>query len=492
MGYTTGWYLLFLFCCFFLFWIIPHNYRWIVIFAGNLIFVFFNSSAFQICSFIILNSIVYLCGIWIYKADLDRRKLRLWISLMVIIFPLVLIRLVKIVDIQALSMPLLTENHVSMAHLMPIGISFWTLEMITYLCDVASSKMVAYRNPLKLITFFSFFPTVISGPIERIGKLDLLNIVESTSYDSHRFEKALRSVLLGFFLKLMIADRAKIYVDAVFDNWRSCNILSLWIGAFLYSIQLYADFLGCMKIVGGSALFLGIELTENFKRPYFSESVAEFWRRWHVSLSNWLRDFVYIPLGGNRRGLLRQCVNLSIVFLIFGIWHGGGFTFIFWGALHALYQIVGLIVRQIRLLRSTGSIKFFRIILTNILITIAWVVFRSDTIEQAFGIIHRLVFGGANIEGCISFWELGLGIKQWILLILLILSMFVFGIIQERRANSMVIEKTQRKSNSRIAVAYDVPVAFRYGFYIVCAMIITIFGVYGYGFEAQDFIYSGF
>ena len=295
-------------------------------------------------------------------------------------------------------------------------------------------------------------------------------------------------VLWGFFLKLCVADKAGIVVDAVFDSYPTYQGMYVLLAGVLYSFQLYADFLACTSFAQGIAALFGIELVDNFYHPYFATSIKDFWRRWHISLSSWLRDYIYIPLGGNRKGKLRKYSNLLLTFAVSGIWHGAGYKFVFWGLLHGLYQILGEVlapakkqlVRIVHAKKHPGTTKIFQRLCTFYLVMLAWIIFRAEHLSTALSMI-RSIFTVHNpwIFTNDALFTLGLGWKECVILLL---NLFVLLVVSTKQEQGCCLrEKILRQS---------LPV--RWCIYIGIILYILVFGTYGYGYSAQAFIYGGF
>lgn len=223
--------------------------------------------------------------------------------------------------------------------LLPVGISFYTLQALGYLMDVYRGEIYAEKNFLRYALFVSFFPQLVAGPIERSRNL-LVQLGTIRSFRYENLQKGMLLVLYGMFLKMVIADRAAVFVDTVYENSAAYPGFYIVVATVFFAIQIYCDFYGYSTIARGSALIMDIHLMDNFNAPYFAKSVKEFWRRWHISLSGWFRDYLYIPLGGNRKGSVRKQVNLLSVFMVSGLWHGASAAFIFWGLLNGIYQVV--------------------------------------------------------------------------------------------------------------------------------------------------------
>lgn len=272
--------------------------------------------------------------------------------------------------------------------MLPVGLSFYTFTVIAYVVDVYRGKIPAEHHFGKYAAFISFFPTLLSGPIERADNL-LAQIRQEHSFDYDQAVLGSREILLGLFKKMVIADTLAIYVNMVFDNVRSYSGFTLILAVLFYTIQIYCDFSGYSDIAIGVSRLLGINLRPNFRQPYFASSIKEFWGRWHISLSSWLRDYVYIPLGGNRVTPLRHKLNLMATFLISGLWHGASWNFILWGGIHGGAQVVESLLPKAK----NKAAVFFRWILTMLVVCIGWVFFRANTFADAFYVLSHLFSG---------------------------------------------------------------------------------------------------
>lgn len=271
----------------------------------------------------------------------------------------------------------------------PIGISFFTFQALGYLCDVYYKRQKAERDFLVYALFVSFFPSILSGPINK-ASLVIPQLKRLRPYfDYSKAVYGLKMLLWGMFMKVVVADRVALYVDTVFSRYENYTGLSCFAASLLYSVQIYADFAGYSLMAIGVGKVLGFELTENFRRPYFAVSVTDFWHRWHISLSTWLKDYVYIPLGGSRCSKLRNYWNIFVTFLVSGIWHGANWTFIVWGCIHGVCQIVEKMLGQQRCnYRWFG--KTIKIIMTFLIVNFAWVFFRMPTMADAWKVITRM------------------------------------------------------------------------------------------------------
>lgn len=271
----------------------------------------------------------------------------------------------------------------------PVGISFFTFQALSYLWDVYYEKIKTEHNFLDYALYVSFFPSIVSGPINKAG-LVLPQIKNLRPYfDYSKAVGGLKMLLWGMFMKVVVADRVALYVDTVFSKYENYSGFSCFVASLLYSIQIYADFAGYSLMAIGVGKILGFELTENFRRPYLSYSVTDFWRRWHISLSTWLKDYIYIPLGGSRCSKLRNYWNIIITFLVSGIWHGANWTFIIWGLWHGIFQVVEKALNQQKC-RYGKFGKTIKIIITFLLVNFAWIFFRMPTITDACGVFKRI------------------------------------------------------------------------------------------------------
>ncbi len=276
--------------------------------------------------------------------------------------------------------------------LLPIGISFYTFQVIGYSIDVYRGNIKAERDFFTYALFVAFFPQLVAGPIERAKNM-LPQFHERHTFKYDDVAEGFKLMIWGFFMKLCVADRLGEYVDAVYNNVAQHNGTSMAIATIFFAFQIYCDFGGYSCIAIGAARVMGFRLMDNFNRPYFSLSVKEFWYRWHISLSSWFKDYVYIPLGGNRVKYCRHLLNLLITFVISGLWHGANWTFLVWGTLHGAYMIFGSLFRRYVRTPEYGTTfsKIMHTALCFALVTFAWIFFRANNITDAFTIISKIV-----------------------------------------------------------------------------------------------------
>jgi len=375
--------------------------------------------------------------------------------------------------------------------LLPVGISFYTFQALGYSIDVYRGDVKAEKNLLKYALFVSFFPQLVAGPIER--SKNLLTQVNCVEYfrlwNYERITNGAVIMLWGFFQKMVIADRAAILVDKVYGEYWIYGTIELIFATILFAFQIYCDFSGYSMIAVGAARIMGFELMENFNAPYYSKSIKEFWRRWHISLSSWFRDYIYIPLGGNRVSRLKGYGNLMVTFLISGLWHGANWSYVAWGGVHGVYQIVGSLVAPIRdrlesrlsVKKESMSYKLGQVIVTFILVDFAWIFFRADRFLDSISIISQ-IFTRWNpwilFDG--SLYSLGLDIAEMHILVVSILMLLLVDMVRYR-TGKIITEYLKEQC-----------LWFRWLTIIALFWGVTIYGVYGSGFSAVSFIYFQF
>ena len=278
---------------------------------------------------------------------------------------------------------------------LPIGISFYTFHGLSYVIDIYHDKIKAEKNILNYSLFVCFFPLLVAGPIERAQHL-IPQLVKRKVFNRAKTINGLQQMLWGFFKKIVIADNCAVFVNQIFSDYENLNSSSLFIGAIFFSFQIYGDFSGYTDIALGAARLFGIELFNNFSYPYFSKSINEFWKRWHISLTSWFRDYIYIPMGGNRVNPIRKIINTIFVFLISGFWHGANWTYISWGFLNSIFILPKTLSQKTQSIDSNkiankviGAIKM---LLTFLTVSILWVFFRSKAVYDASKYLQNLVF----------------------------------------------------------------------------------------------------
>lgn len=328
----------------------------------------------------------------------SKRKYLVWLFALLGLLPLLVFKYYNFLNdsiSEGLSAVGLKFHLTGLNWAVPIGISFYSFQAVGYMLDVYHGRIKAERNIADYVLFVSFFPQVASGPISKADEL-LPQIKTARTFNYDQAVSGLKYLLWGMFLKVVLADRAGIYVDTVFDSYDKFSGAGCALASVLYSIQIYADFAGYSLMAIGLAKTLGFDLINNFKRPYFATSVTEFWKRWHISLTRWLTQQIYIPLGGSRCSKKRTYWNILVTFLVSGIWHGANWTFIVWGGIHGMFQIIEKELGWNKK-ESRGLLKALRILFTFAVVTVAWVIFRSPTIGDAANLIARYAIRDGNL-----------------------------------------------------------------------------------------------
>ncbi len=375
----------------------------------------------------------------------------------------------------------------SFSVLLPVGISFYTFQALSYTMDVYRGEIAAERNLARYALFVSFFPQLVAGPIERSKNL-LLQIHEDHKFDYNNMKNGLLKMLWGFFLKLVIADRAAILVNQVYNNVGSYTGFEVVIATVFFAIQIYCDFAGYTDIAIGAAQVMGFSLMKNFAQPYFATSIRDFWRRWHISLSTWFRDYLYIPMGGNRCSKLRNYFNIMVTFLVSGLWHGASWNFVIWGCIHGLYQIIGIVTKpfksalsdRVGIKSNSFSSRFIKTVITFVLVNFAWIFFRAKTLPDAIITIKQM-FSSFNpwilFNG--TLYKMGLAVEEFNTLIVSCLILLFVSIIHE---NNLSIRSFVIKQD----------LWFRWMLYFAAIASILLFGIYGNDYVQTQFIYFQF
>ncbi|CDC20779.1 alginate O-acetylation protein [Eubacterium sp. CAG:274] len=362
---------------------------------------------------------------------------------------------------------------------LPMGISFYTFQAASYTIDVFYGKYKPEKNYFKLALFIMFFPQLVAGPIERADRL-LGQLFTKHKLELANISQGSKLMLMGYFKKIVIADRVSVLVDAIYNSPQEYKGLPLVVATLFFTVQIYCDFSGYTDIARGVAKLMGIDLMINFDRPYFSKNIKEFWRRWHISLSSWLRDYIYIPLGGSRCSLIKKYRNIIITFLASGLWHGANWTFVLWGGLHGLYQVIGDLKNKIiPIKRDFFVLNIFRVIICFVLVAFAWIFFRANTISDAVYIIKNIFAGWENVSDLqylyVTFNNMGLKLFEIVILSIAIL----FLIFTEVISFKYDIHKLLNKG----------PFIFRFVYYYILACFILMMGVFAGG---GQFIYFQF
>ena len=374
----------------------------------------------------------------------------------------------------------LKVSPITLSLILPVGISFYTFHGLSYIIDIYKNRIKAERNFVDYAVFVSFFPLLVAGPIERATHL-LPQIKKERTFDYANAIDGLRQILWGLFKKIVIADNCAEFANQVFNNSTDLSGSTLFLGAIFFTFQIYCDFSGYSDIALGTARLLGIELLRNFAFPYFSRSIAEFWRRWHISLSSWFKDYIYIPLGGSKGGNLVRISNTFIIFVVSGFWHGANWTFITWGALNALFIMPSIILKTNRKNMETvaqgkllPSVKeFFQIGVTFTLSVFAWIFFRAESLKQAFQYISD-IFSWSIFSVPQGSAFIGTRLHPFIMLFLL----GIFILIEW-------LGREQQFAIAKLFIKWRSP--FRWALYIIIATITLLFCG-----KVEEFIYFQF
>lgn len=465
---------------FILYWLVAKNVlsRNILILIAS--YTFYGWWDWRFLFLIIISSVVdFIVGQKLYKSSSSKkRKGFLFVSLIVnlgflIYFKYTNFFIETFVDSFRLFGKQLETSTLNI--ILPVGISFYTFQTLSYTIDIYREQLKPTKNWLAFFSFVSFFPQLVAGPIERASHL------LPQFYKTHRFNyKLVKSGLLlmalGLFKKMVIADRAAILVNQVYNNPTEYFGYETILATLLFAFQIYCDFSGYSDIAIGAARTMGFDLMKNFDSPYFSKSITEFWRRWHISLSTWFRDYVYIPLGGSRNGKYKTYTNLFIVFLVSGLWHGAAMTFVIWGAIHGLFIVIekSLIKVRLQVFKSASVFNYFVALpFTFLVICFAWIFFRANSLNDAFLIINNSLQFSKEVD----IFNLGLNKPELNLLFIMILLLQFLEITHKRFSLVILLDK--------------VYLPFRWGLYLIIVFCILIFGIYGAN-TVEEFIYFQF
>lgn len=407
-----------------LFYLLPHKWRWLMLLAASCVFYMWFVPKYIL---ILLVTIVidYGAGV-LMERYADRHKLKKTFFIISIVSTLTVLLVFKYLNfltanLDQLCASLGMETHLLTHIILPIGLSFHTFQSMSYVIEVYRGHQKAERHFGYYALYVMFFPQLVTGPIERPGNL-LHQLHEKKEFRYENISKGMRLILFGFFVKMVVADHLGEYVDEVYGHLDEYNSWSVLGCMFFYSFQIYCDFFGYSTIALGSAKLMGFDLMDNFRSPYLSKNIAEFWHRWHISLSTWFRDYVYIPLGGSRVKFGRWAFNILVVFVLSGIWHGAAWTFLLWGFAHGLLHIIEKALRnrfpskesQSKCVRI--SVDAFCVLKTFVLVTLFWVVFRATDLGhlKAIFVTAFTNFGGGE--------QMSVKPGMWIYLGLFILS----------------------------------------------------------------------
>ena len=476
MSFTSPEFWIFLPIVFGLYYVCPKSSRWLVLLAAS--YVFYGFAGIQyILLLAYVTAAAFLAARYLEKAQ----RIGKWcmaIAVCAVILPLLVFKytgfLTENLNIILRAMKS-ARSLTTMQIIQPLGISFYSFSALGYVIDVAKKKYPAIQTPLHLAAGIAFFPCLVSGPIERQNKL-VPQLVEGNAFDYTEATYGLKQIAWGLFEKKVLADNLAVYVDIVFADVHAYFGAPLLVASLFYTLMIYCDFAGYSDMAVGIAKLFGIRLTKNFDSPYFSESFSEFWRRWHISLSSWLRDYVYIPLGGSRRGKARKAVNILITMLVSGIWHGASWTFVAWGGLHGLAQAAESMSGLNGRTSKNRVIKLIRTAAVFSICSILWVFFRAPSFENASYLLRHMFDGIRDLHVYLySLVALGLTKPKLavIALELILLTLYDYCSLKTNVIN-------------RISA---LPPVIRWGIYVCFLFLIAQCSMKG---TSVQFIYAGF
>ena len=462
----------------FAYYLVKQKWRWLILLVASYYFYISWEPAYLIL--ILFSTVVdYFVGKRIFKTESNKNKniligLSLFLNLGFLFF-------FKYFNFFSESLNVLfdeinlTYRIQELNFLLPVGISFYTFQTLSYSIDIRKGILKPETHFGKFALFVSFFPQLVAGPIERAKDLlPQLNSPKETTYENLRAGFVL--ILWGFFQKLFIADRLALYVDPIFNNLEDFNGTRLWVASYFFAFQIYCDFAGYTNIARGCAKVLGINLSINFKQPYLSSSISEFWRKWHITLSSWFKDYVYIPLGGNKVKTPKYFLNLMIVFLVSGLWHGANWTFVIWGGIHGSLLVLEVIKRKKFNFKTP---HFINVIITFQLVVFAWIFFRSETFSSASLFFENMVQLNISNLTQIGFFKKGvydIKVLDIVLSFCSVLALILVGLLEKFK--NQRLEELILKQNKLL----------RWTIYYILIFSILEFGVFG----SEQFIYFQF
>ena len=504
MSFNSLDFILLIFITAILYYALPHKLRNPLLLVSS--YVFYAAFDLGLTSYIVLCTLLtYVTAILVEK-NRGTAKAKTWAAVGVVanLLPLAFFKYYNFAVKTFLGMLKLSESRIdsfTLKLLVPLGISFIVFSVVSYIIDVYRGKLSAERNLFKLALYISFFPKVVQGPIERAGDI-IPQFDEVHKFDDEGFRKGLLLILYGLFMKMVVADRAAVIVDTIYGSMSAYSGAAVAFATAMFAIQIYCDFAGYSYTAIGAAKILGFDFKANFRQPYMSLTVGEFWRRWHISLNNWLRDYLYIPLGGNRCSPARKNFNILVVFAVSGLWHGADWGYVIWGVINAVYIMIEGVFKARRkkkgktLIIESEEQSAKRVILRTlkrlwnfILITFTWLFFRAQTLPTAAyagariikhfdfnGFIHycghRMLKGaGTTLYGLDVIW--GMTLLFACIVIVVVIDMLAYR-----------YDLTDRLSKCNFII--------RWAVYLILIFAIILFGVYGYGYSASAFIYAAF
>lgn len=478
-----------------IFYLLPQKLKmcWILVMS----YVFYATWNIKYVLLLLSTTVVtYLAGIGVSKRqEVDRSQtgLRKIIVAITVIIGVFAIGFYKYADFavgnfnRLLNIAGSSKHFEVMEIIMPVGISFYVLQSLGYVIDVYRGKIEAEKNILIYGLFVSFFPQISSGPIGRAGDL-IPQFRQKVVFDTDRIKDGLITFAYGLFLKMVVADNISIYVTRAHENFNTVSGMELLMAVILFSIQIYCDFYGYSLMALGCGRMMQIELMQNFKQPYLQDSIRGFWRGWHISLTSWFTDYLYIPLGGNRKGKVRKCINTMIVFLVSGLWHGAAWHYIFWGGINGVLMVLEEFVRQpiesfvrkLKIATDSKAWKLTKIAFVFAMMSFAWLFFRADSFGEAIYILksiaHDFRAGWFLTQNCFDSFGASLNV------VIILVSIIVMTVVD-------YLQNTGRDVKRMI---FGQQTVYRWLIYLLLLYVIVCWGAYGEEFEQTRFIYFEF
>lgn len=474
MGITSFSFILFVLATTTIYWLLPKGRK---IFSLLVSYFFYACYDVKSTFFLMATTIItFYAGILLGK-DVSQQWIRKFIAIVVCLANIGVVIIFKYS--RFLGLPYFQEAMSRFSLIVPLGISFYTFQAVGYIIDVYTKRIEPCRQLYIYALYIGFFPKIMQGPIEKTDNF-LKQLENRRIFSYEKYLDSLVLIIYGFLKKLVLADRLAIVVNTVYNNLESYNSSAYLLAAIFYSFQIYYDFSGYTDIARGCAGLLGYDLVNNFQHPYLAHSIKDFWRRWHQSLTNWFTQYIYIPLGGSRKGRTIWIRNIVIVYVISGLWHGANWNFVLWGIIHALYQLVGAGMAYIKrsLFKDRNGenivIRIINIVGTFLLVTFAWIVFRVQSLKDIVTIFRGII--SFRFES-LDWFAVGLSESDAMLLFILFLLMMILEVLGERRNLLRALNKQA------------LPV--RWLAYIVMILVIIMFGVYG-ELSEEAFIYLQF
>jgi len=475
------------------FYLIPKKVRYIWLLVASYYFYMCWNAKYALL--IAISTIVtWASGMLIYRAEDVKEKKGVVAGSLII--NLAILFFFKYFDFTLANINFfLSKAHISVINnpfdiILPVGISFYTFQALSYTIDVYRGEIEPEKNIFRYALYVSFFPQLVAGPVERSKNLlPQIQKVEEIKPKYSEIINGLIMMLWGLFMKMVIADRVSLLVDEVFSDVYMYGTIELVAGAIGFALQIYCDFCGYSTIAVGAARVMGINIMENFNTPYFAVSVSDFWKRWHISVSSWFKDYVYIPLGGSRCSKPKKYFNLMVTMLVSGLWHGANWTYVIWGGLHGLYQIVGDLLKPVKekandLLgtdKTAFSFRFGQMVVTFCLTTFAWIFFRASDVSSAFTYIARM-FTRWNPWTLfdLSLYNIGLDVTEMNILLIALTLLILVDVYKYRRNKSIADFLISQNTWFRIVCI------------VVLVAVVLVYGEYGVNFDSNQFIYFDF